>query len=142
MLITVQAVQVPKCWEIIKLATVKSSGVTKENQEVYLINLLQDLLSGSKTCLMGSLNDEVISCLVYSIRGEPTTGIQYLMVDNLYAFKTMPGPHWDHMWNDLCKIAGKHSCSVIACNTVHPKIEEVFTAYGGQLYTKTFYKYL
>lgn len=139
----IKAVNIPKVWEVIKHTAVKTDNIQEKNFPVYLTNLLQDLLSGYKQCLIGYDDKfEIISCLIYSIKIEPTTGISYVMLDNLYAFQKQSMEHWQLMWDDMTKIAKKNNCDVIACNTTNPRIEEMFTYYGATLFTKTYYKYV
>lgn len=142
MLVKIEPIQIPACWDMIKYAAKESDGIKEEYQEEYFLNLLQDLLSSIKTCFVGIENNEYTFCVICSFHVEKLMNIKYMLIDNLFSFKPQKNETWQIGWSDLETIAKNNSCEVIGCHTTNDRIIDIISFCGGELYTKTFYKFL
>lgn len=143
MLIQIHPIQIPKFWEAIKFSAVKSDAIQEEHLNYYCINLLQDLLSGKKACLVEQdENLNVVFVVLFSINIEPLTGVKYFFVANIYSFQNHGLDAWKELFNDAHKIARQAGCAAFAVNTSNPRAIEVAGFLGFELFTSKYYKML
>ncbi len=142
MLIKIQAIQVPKFWEVIKFSAVKTDGIEEEYQRVYCLTLLQDLLSGKKNCVIAIDNDKIVFVALFSLNVHPMTQIKYLLIGNVYAFEHQSDANWIEIFDDSIKIAKSVDCKVIAVNTTNPRVITLAKRFNFKLFSSKYYCYL
>lgn len=142
MLVKVEPIQIPLIWETIKFVCTETNTIDNKYLDVYLINLLQDLLSSKSVVYVILKNDRISFMTVCSFKLTDISGDLYLSIDNVYAFEKYSNEQWKIIVQDYQLIAKQNDCLYLAGYTVNPRIEELFNFFGFKLFTKTFYKEL
>jgi len=142
MLIQIQAVQVPKFWEVIKFAAVKSDGIEDDVMQTYCLTLLQDLLSGKKVCFVGQKEEKISFVVIIEIKFDNLRGYNYLHFLNIYSFFPQDDKIWKEGFTDLYKIALATKSKMIVGESGNDKIDYLAHLIGINVISKKYVYYL
>lgn len=138
MLIQIQAIQIPKFWEVIKFAALNSANIKDEFILYYCIELLQDLLSGKKLCFIGEEDQQIQFVFILSLQQDKMKSYKYMYINNLYSFQKQNTDKWIIVLNDIIKISKKAGCKKVQWDTKNNRIiqlsKEMKSEFLGHLY--------
>jgi hypothetical protein len=124
MIIELLASQVPAYWPQIRMAGIKSDGITENLQATYANELLVDLLCGKKTCVL-SVDDQRQTKLLVIMSVMYNALLQKKMIQVHNAFGLQKHAEQDRFvlledFKELCK---KYDCVGIVTNASHEYIK-------------------
>ena len=131
MLVQIHSGQVPKFWEIIKVAALTSDNIKKEYRQVYCYNLLQDLLSGKKSCFIGKKDGNVAFVVLLSFEIMKNSNMKYLHFSNVYSFFTQNNDTIMKVFLDMLKLAKETDCKAIIGESNEPNIHQACMSVGA-----------
>jgi len=131
--------QVPKLWDEIKFASMKTGNITKEDLPEYLLYLLHDLLSSKAQCIVGrNAEGNLSSIMIIRIVREDMTREKAVFINSIYAFEYTAIKAWREGIDLAIKFARKNGCTRLASISANPRSTEIAKAVGF----KNFYQYL
>jgi len=142
MLVKIPAVQIPAFWEVIKFSAVNADQIAVDKIPSYSIQLLQDLLSDKKSCLIAQEGTKVHFVLIIDIRYDSLRDQKFLFFDNVYSFKSQDLDNWPIYLADILTIAKEAGCNALMGNTKIQSLIDIFMKYGGIHVTNQYAYYL
>jgi len=125
MLIQILPIQIPKVWEVIKFAAVKSDNVKDKQVEVYANNLLHDLLAGKKHCYVVKKENQITFVALLEFRVDSTMDKKFIYFSNLYSFSPNNFLFWQSIIESLEIIAKNNDCSFLTGDVGNPQMWEI-----------------
>jgi len=138
MLIQILPIQIPKFWEVVKFAAINSDNIEEKDQEVYSLNLLQNLLSGKKHCYITQKEKQIFFVIIIEFRFDPMIEKNFIYFNNLYSFSAQGFLFWKTILTDLDLIAKNNSCDKFIGEVNNLKMQEILSNFNIPWVSKKF----
>ena len=123
--------QIPLLWDAIKDAYIKVNNFPEEHIEVYMHQLLLDLLSDKAQCFVRlSDNDELMGVMITKIVADRICLDKSLLIDCLYVYQSVPQETWGEDLKIILDFAKQTECRRIITMSHNPKIWALVDSLG------------
>ena len=133
MIIRLIANQIPKYWEIIKLAAVRADEVDESVLRPYLNDLLHALLNNKAQCFFRVSDDRQVSTVyVTRITFDKITGAKEIIIQNIFSFTPSTMEMRAEELDFMRKFAEAEKCSRAIFQSRNEKVWEIGKMYGAK----------
>lgn len=132
-IIRVQSIQVPRIWELVKFAAVRSQEIAPEIFQSFCIRLLHSLLNGRVQCWIRY--DEagvVLSVQLTQISNNDVTGVKELLVLGTYSFKLVAEEEVLEQYRLWAAFAKSVGCERIVLYSSVPRVWQLAETAGAK----------
>ena len=135
--------QIPQYWKIIKLACVKSDEIKDALQEKYCENLLIDLLSGKKHCVLKvNIEKELVCVYVFEIKYNELRDAKYMHITNVFGLKKQEESDWYNAKEDFKVLCRKYECKSMITNASNEYVKELLEKFGCKIQSYVMHYFL
>ena len=123
--------QIPRFWEVIKFAAIKSNYIEEEFKERYLNRLLYQLLSGKAQCFIRLDKDRKLQMIgLTKIIVDDVIDDKTLFAIGLYSFEKVSNEIWLDDVEELRRFALASKCKSVSAWTVNSKVVDLLKGLG------------
>lgn len=138
MIIKLLPVDIPRVWEVIKVATCAANEVEESSKQMYLNNLLQDLLNETSHCFVKIENNTIDALAIAKISVDTVTQKKFLEVQTLYSWSAQDNSVWLEGAELIKNFANSAGCSYINCQSNNPAVWKILRVVGLEEVTRIF----
>ena len=121
-IIKVQPVQVPRIWELIKFAAVRSQEIAPDMFQPFCVRLLHSLLNGRTQCWVRyDETGTALSVQLTQISNNDIMGIRELLILGLYSFKALTEEEVKEQYSQWKMFAATVGCKRIVSYSSLPR---------------------
>lgn len=129
---------IPRYWELIKVAATAADEVEKSAIPAYLRNLLMELLCEKAQCWVRVDDKEIALIYITRVLYNPQRDEKYLHIQVAYSWKRLPEELWNRDLQTLVRFAKREDCKYVGCMSRNPRIWEVVNNAGFSEATRVF----
>lgn len=135
--------QIPQYWKIIKNAGVRSDEIREDLQEKYCENLLIDLLSGKRHCVVKVNNEKELVCLyLFEVKYNELHDAKYIYITNVFGLMKQEASDWHDTKKDFKSLCKKYDCKGMMTNASHVYVKELLEKFGFKVQAHVMHYYL
>jgi hypothetical protein len=131
--------QIPAFWEAIKFTVKNANEVEDRHFQQYCNELLQALLNEKAQCFARLSDERVLEALLITrIQENKQTGERFLYAQSLYSWQVKPLNQWEGDFKFVIDFAKASGCQYISCQSINPRMWEIYERIGLRELQRTF----